>query len=237
MKSLTEDLFHSLQEKNSLDIEEEEPFVYLWLVLLLAQIEDYANHTKKALEYTDLAYQHTPTCYDYYIIRSRVLKHAGYLKESASVLAKGYELDQADRFTNTKLTKYYLKCGDIEAADRTVSYWTKKNISNRIDLNNLEGNWFEVLCGWSYLNKHDVVHANKLFNNVIDHFDTYVENQFDFHPYVLRKATLSTYFRFLSYVDRIFDHKYYRTAGCGALECAVELAAKYISISILILVL
>lgn len=201
--------------------------MYVWLVLLLAQMEDAQHHTAKALEYTDLAYAHTPTCYDYYIVRARILKHAGHLKESAATLAKGYELDLADRFTNTKLTKYYLKCGAIDKADQTVSYWTKKNIPNRIDLNNLQGNWFETLCSTSYLNKHDYIHANKLCLNVVNHFDTYVENQFDFHPYVLRKVTLSTYFTFLRYVDQIYNHKYYKTAAKGALRCAVELAAKY----------
>ena len=227
MKQITEQLFHTLQEKEWIEEgKEEEPFVYLWLVLLLAQIEDYQHHTQQALAYCDLAYQHTPSCYEYYIIRSKILKHAGYLKESAAVLAKGYALDRADRFTNTKLTKYYLKSGNIEEADKTVSYWTKKDLSNRIDLKNLQGNWFEVLCGESYMTRHDYVHANKLFMNVVDHFDTYVLDQFDFHPYVLRKTTLSTYFSFLSYVDHVYDHPYYRKAAYGALECAVAFATK-----------
>ena len=227
---ITTSCYECLQQKNRLGEdteEEEEPFVYLWLVLLLAQIEDYQHHFQQALEYAELAFIHTPTCYDYYIVKARILKHAGYIKEAAAVLARGYELDKADRNTNTKLTKYYLKCGDIENADKTVSYWTKKDISNRVTLNTYQGNWFETLCGKSYLWRHDYVHANKLFMNVINHFNTYVDDQFDFHSYVLRKSTLSSYIHFLSYVDTIYNHKYYLTGACGALQCAVEFYQRY----------
>ena len=50
MKQITEQLFHTLQEKEWIEEgKEEEPFVYLWLVLLLAQIEDYQQrNTMKA---------------------------------------------------------------------------------------------------------------------------------------------------------------------------------------------
>ena len=54
----------------------------------------------------------------------------------------------------------------------------------------------------------------------------YPNIQFDIHPYVIRKTTLSTYFSFLSYVDHVYDHPYYRKAACGALECAVAFATK-----------
>jgi len=53
--------------------------------------------------------------------------------------------------------------------------------------------WYEIECGNSYWRQGDVVHANKLYHEVIDHFNQYVLDQFDFHPYVLRKANITPY--------------------------------------------
>lgn len=56
--------------------QEEEPATRLWLLLLLAQMEDCAHHTAAALAYLEEATAHTPTCYDVYLAKARVLRHA-----------------------------------------------------------------------------------------------------------------------------------------------------------------
>ena len=173
--------------------EEEEPSTWLWLLLLLAEFEDYENETMNAMRYLRMAYESTPTCYDLYMIRARVLKHAGALNASADSLAMGSSLDRGDRYMNTKLTKSLLRCNRIEKADTEVSYWTKKDTPSRIDLANMQACWYEIECGNSYWRQGDAVHANKLYHEILDHFDLFVLDQFDFHPYVLRKANIMSY--------------------------------------------
>lgn len=194
LKELALDHYTALKTTGRLtENEEEEPSVMLWLLLLLAQLEDYEHHTKEALEYLDEAYKSTPTCYDLHVLRAKVLKHAGALKQSEEALAVGSSLDRGDRYMNTKHTKYLLRCNEIEKADEEVSYWTKKDTPSRIDLANMQACWYEIECGDSYWRRGDIVHANKLYNEVISHFNHYVLDQFDFHPYVLRKSNIIPY--------------------------------------------
>ena len=194
VKELVQKHYNDLQTTGQLiEGEDEEPSVMLWLLLLLAEFEDYENHTMLALSYLDMACDSTPTCYDLYAIRARVLKHAGALAQSEKSLAIGSSLDRGDRYMNTKHTKYLLRCNKIDEADNEVSYWTKKDTPSRIDLANMQACWYEIECGNSYWRQGDVVHANKLYHEVIDHFNQYVLDQFDFHPYVLRKANITPY--------------------------------------------
>ena len=204
--------------------EVEEPQTEVWLLYLLTELEDYAHHTELALKWLGEALDHTPTCYDLYVLKAKVLRHAGAVKEAAKVMGIGSSLDRGDRFMNSKHAKYLLRAGEIKEADRVSGYWTKKNVMPRVDLREMQACWYEVECGASHERAGDVVHANKMYHNVVTHFDTFVLDQFDFHHYVLRKATLSAYFRFLDYVDGIYDHPYYRTAAAGYLRCAVRLA-------------
>lgn len=203
--------------------QEEEPATRLWLLLLLAQMEDYAHHTAAALAYLEEATAHTPTCYDVYLEKARVLRHAGALAQAEASVRVGSELDHGDRFMNTELTKAQLACGQVAAALETVSYWTKKDVPAVADLNEMQACWFETRAGEAFLAKKDVAHANRMFANVCGYFDQFVLDQFDFHPYVLRKNTLTSYTRFLRVVDQLFDHPYYLRAALGRVRCALLL--------------
>ena len=147
MKELVQKHYNDLQTTGQLiEGEDEEPSVMLWLLLLLAEFEDYENHTMMALSYLDKACDSTPTCYDLYAIRARVLKHAGALAQSEKSLAIGSSLDRGDRYMNTKHTKYLLRCNKIDEADNEVSYWTKKDTPSRIDLANMQACWKQLLA-------------------------------------------------------------------------------------------
>lgn len=213
--------YEKLKSTNQLDGDEEEPFVLFWVTLLLGEIEDYQYHFEQALQYVNEAIEHTPTCCDAYLLKSKIYKHAGYLEQSEQAMEVGYELDKFDRFMNTKCVKSCLKSCHIEKADEVISYWTRQNVPCRIDLENLQACWYELRCGLAYMRRKDYPHAYKLFNNVINHFDTFVTDQFDFHEYVLRKSILTSYASFLHSVDQLYGHRYFKKAAIGALKCAV----------------
>lgn len=201
----------------------EEPQTELWLLLLCAQIDDFAGERDAALQLLEEAYRHTPTCYDLHVLKAKVLRHKGALKEAAAAIGVGSRLDLGDRYMNTKHVKYLLRSDQIEEADRVVSYWTRKDVPDRIELNTLQANWFEIECADSYFRRGDLPHAYKMYNNVLEHFNTYVNDQFDFHGYAMRKAVISCYLDFLKAVDTIYKNKYYRRAAKGIIRCALHL--------------
>ena len=196
-KSIAEKLLDRITAPESAEIPAEEPQTALWLFLFLAELNDAENRWDDALRYLERAYMHTPTCYDLYLIKARVQKHMGALKSAATTIGAGSGLDRGDRFLNTKHVKYLLRAGCVEEADLRIAYWTRKDVPCRIDLNLLQACWFELECGEAYEKRQDWPRAMKQYFAVLEHFATFVEDQFDFHQYVLRKGILTAYIDWL----------------------------------------
>ena len=223
-KSIAEKLLDRITAPESAEIPAEEPQTALWLFLFLAELNDAENRWDDALRYLERAAMHTPTCYDLYLIKARVQKHMGALKSAATTIGAGSGLDRGDRFLNTKHVKYLLRAGCVEEADLRIAYWTRKDVPCRIDLNLLQACWFELECGEAYEKRQDWPRAMKQYFAVLEHFATFVEDQFDFHQYVLRKGILTAYIDWLRRIDALCDHPYYRRAAKGALRVVLRLA-------------
>ena len=66
--------------------------------------------------------------------------------------------------------------------------------------------------------------ALKLFLSGEKHFSDFVEDQFDFHTYCVRKMTLRAYVSVLRFEDGIRGHKFFRRAAKAAGDLYVLLA-------------
>ena len=55
------------------------------------------------------------------------------------------------------------------------------------------------------------------------HFEDFVEDQFDFHGYCIRKMTLRAYIDMLHMEDKIYNERSYARAARGAIECYLAL--------------
>lgn len=55
--------------------------------------------------------------------------------------------------------------------------------------------------------------ALKILLAVVKHFDDFVEDQFDFHAYCVRKMTLRAYVQMLRLEDSIHKNIFYSKAG------------------------
>lgn len=86
---------------SKLDADEEKPVepasALLWTLLFLAQHYDYLRDTEKALEYINLAIDHTPTLIELFVTKGRIYKHAGDPIEAYKWLDEAQSLDTADR--------------------------------------------------------------------------------------------------------------------------------------------
>ena len=68
-----------------------------------------AGDTPRALELVDKAIDHTPTLIELYVVKARILKHAGDIFEAVKCLDEAQSLDTADRYINSKCAKYMLR--------------------------------------------------------------------------------------------------------------------------------
>merc|ERR1719316_1370762 len=83
--------------------------------------------------------------------------------------------------------------------------------------------WYESAIGRSFCRQRKYGKALKKFHETFKHFDDIAEDQFDFHNYCLRKATLKAYVAMLRTQERLYSHKFYRRAAKDAIRIYLEL--------------
>lgn len=137
------------------------------------------------------------------IFKARVLKHQSILyiyimkidklEEAAELMNVFREFELSDRFLNNKTVKYYLRCNNIEKATELIGLFTKKDVDINVDLYTMQVIWFEYECGNAYFRLGNIAMALKKYHSIIDHFNTFIDDQFDFFAYCVRKSNISTF--------------------------------------------
>ena len=193
------------------------PSSIMWIRVLLAQHLDKAGDSSGALAQIDLAIAHTPTLLDLYMIKARVYKHAGALALASEWMDSARQMDLADRYLNTKATRYMLRNNQVDTAAKTIALFTKdgENGSNLFDMQCM---WYELEVAGAHLRLGDYGRALKNYGSVEKHFNDIVEDQFDFHTYCIRKMTLRAYVRMLRLEDRLYGHAFFVKAASGIIS-------------------
>lgn len=216
-----------LKETNKFsgDDQEELPSTYLWVLVLLGTHFYRKGEFQKALDHLDEALKHTPTIEMLHVIRGRIIKHLNDPVKAWESVEKGRLLDVADRYLNTKSTKYLLRANRIRDAEKTISLFAAPQDAEPGQHNVVEMQcmWFELEEGDAYLRLGDIIAALKRWLLVDKHFQDMEEDQFDFHAYCLRKLTLRTYMDLLRFEKRSRGHKYFQAAARRIVKGYVDL--------------
>ncbi|EEY61945.1 N-terminal acetyltransferase A complex subunit nat1-like protein [Phytophthora infestans T30-4] len=200
--------------------------VLLWTNYLAAQHYDRLGDYTKAIEYIEKCIKQEPTLLDFFQRKARILKHMGDLNKAADVMVEGRKLDLADRYINNKATEYLLHADRVEEADATIALFTRHEGDPQQSLYEMQCMWYEIECGKSQLRQKKYGLALKRFFAVEKHFNDFVEDQFDFHTYCIRKMTLRAYIQMLRLCDEIFGRPFFVEAAHGAIACYEALEEK-----------
>ncbi|NXT91187.1 NAA15 acetyltransferase, partial [Anhinga rufa] len=132
------------------DGKEEPPTTLLWVQYYLAQHYDKIGQPSLALEYINAAIESTPTLIELFLVKAKIYKHAGNIKEAARWMDEAQALDTADRFINSKCAKYMLKANSIKEAEEMCSKFTREGTSAVENLNEMQCMWFQTECAQAY---------------------------------------------------------------------------------------
>ncbi|KAI9352659.1 NMDA receptor-regulated protein 1-domain-containing protein [Obelidium mucronatum] len=208
----------------------EPPSAILWVYYYLAQHFDFLGDRTKALEYINLAIDHTPTLVELFMTKARILKHAGDVKQAMDVMNYGRNLDLQDRCINSKAVKYMLRAGNIEEAEKTIILFCRVDSADKLnDLVDMQCTWFAYESAMAYIGRGDYGRALKKFNTIEKFFYDIYDDQFDFHTYSIRKATMRTYIDMVRMEDRLRAHPFYFKAAIEAVKLHVFAFDKKIS--------
>ncbi|KAI9277379.1 NMDA receptor-regulated protein 1-domain-containing protein [Sporodiniella umbellata] len=205
-------------------LEKEPPTALLWCLYYLAKHYDHHGQLEKALELINKAIAHSPTVVELYMTKGRILKHSGKAEEAVSAMNDARELDLQDRFINSKCAKYMIRAGQIEAAEKILKLFTRKDVEVIQDLTDMQCQWFMIEEGNAYLAKKEYGKALKRFHAIEKVYEDYYDDQFDFHGYCLRKLTLRSYVDALRWEDRAKANPFYLKAVKGAVAAYLAIA-------------
>nr|KAF6481182.1 N-alpha-acetyltransferase 15, NatA auxiliary subunit [Molossus molossus] len=205
------------------DGKEEPPTTLLWVQYYLAQHYDKIGQPSIALEYINTAIESTPTLIELFLVKAKIYKHAGNIKEAARWMDEAQALDTADRFINSKCAKYMLKANLIKEAEEMCSKFTREGTSAVENLNEMQCMWFQTECAQAYKTMNKFGEALKKCHEIERHFIEITDDQFDFHTYCMRKITLRSYVDLLKLEDVLRQHPFYFKAARIAIEIYLKL--------------
>ncbi|RNA23874.1 N-alpha-acetyltransferase auxiliary subunit [Brachionus plicatilis] len=203
--------------------QEEPPTCLLWVYYFLAQHFDYLKQYAKALVFINKAINHTPTLVELYIVKGKIYKHCGKVYDAVVCLDEAQSLDTADRFVNYKCSKYMLRASMIKEAEEIAAKFTRETSHPAEYLKEMQCMWYEIEAANAYRRIGKFGDALKKCHQVERHFQEFIEDQFDFHSYCMRKMTLSSYVDMLRLEDRIKSHPFFYKASKIAIEIYLRL--------------
>ena len=199
------------------------------LAILYFLAQHYNHHRsrdlKRATELVEKLLARQPDSTDFHMTHARILKHSGALDRASTTMDHARSLDTRDRYINTKAAKYQLRHDQNDTALATLSKFTRAEAAGGAlgDLVDMQAVWYLLADGSSQLRQQRLGPALKRFAQVGAAFDTWQEDQFDFHSFALRKGQARAYVAMLRWQDALRAHPYFARAALGAIEAYVRL--------------
>ena len=200
----------------------EVPSCLMWCLYFRSHVHLKSGNITAALDDINAAIDHTPTGLDLYMLKARILKTCGDYESAATIADYCRSLDLQDRYLNNKATKYLLKANKVDTAMETIAMFTKHDGDPQRILFDLQCIWYELEIGEAHMRQKQFALALKKFYAVEKHFGDFLEDQFDFHSYCIRKVTLRSYLSMLDQMKVICNHKFFLRAAKNMLRIQLQ---------------
>lgn len=168
-----------------------------WALIALANHLSLSNQHAEAVEVMEGLVRESSNAPDVLMHYARTLKRSGDLDKAAWAMNEARQMDLSDRFLNSKAVKYYLRGGMIsEAQNLAVMFVKKGDLNTQLqDLVDMQVLWYALELANAYQRKDEHDLALKYYRQVVNHFRDFIDDQFDFHNYVLRRYTFESYIK------------------------------------------
>jgi N-alpha-acetyltransferase 15/16, NatA auxiliary subunit len=193
----------------------------------LAQHYNYhiTRDLSKAMTYINQCIELDPKSVVYVQTKARIYKHLGNNKKAAELMDEARRLDERDRYINTKCAKYQLRNNQNELAIETMGKFTRNEAVGGplADLLDMQCMWYLTEDGNAYLRRGKLNLALKRFKQIFDIFETWEEDQFDFHQFSMRKGPIRAYIDMIRWEDRLREHPFFSRAAISASKLYIML--------------
>lgn len=169
------------------DEEENDPTALLFALYQYSYFLYYNKEYERSLEFINKAIEHSPTYADLYVLKAKILKKQGNIKQASETAILYQGMDTADRCLATSAVIILHKAGKIIKADEIFK--TFVNFSGSVE-NMIHDNQkvrYELGCANAYKARLNFKRALRLYKLTLQHFDEYKDDQYDFYTYTLRR--------------------------------------------------
>ncbi len=199
------------------------PEVEMSAMYLKSMVLEKFGRLNESLALAEECISLAPTITEVLQRKARVLKKMGAYSCAADVMESASKLDPSDRYLNNKATKYYLRADRVGDAEMMMGLFTMHEETPQNYLFEIQCCWYELECAESQLRQGNIHLCLKKACAVTKHFEEFVEDQFDFHTYCMRKETLRAYVDMLHMMDNIQGHHTFCRAAVLIVKCYLNI--------------
>ena len=193
-------------------------WAYLCLSLHFCELQKHSE----ALQAIEKCIDIQPDLIEAYSTKSKILDAAGDVHGAALFADHARKMDLADRYLNCQASIALFKAQDAEKAEKISHLFTKVGDQGN-NFYDMQATWYEIASGDCYMAMKDYGQALKRFKKIDDHFADFMEDQFDFHGYCVRKQTMRAYVDVLRMLDNLYSNKVYAVAVEAAVKIYIHL--------------
>ena len=146
--TLSKEILDLNKENSNLNI----PPVFIWVYYFASQHYDILGESEKALEYINKAIKSTPSVVEFFMVKSKILKHNLLFEEAALAMGKAKDLDLSDRYINAKHAKAVVRKGDVDESANIMMEFVKNPLFEE-NMLRYQCLWFKIESGMAYLKK------------------------------------------------------------------------------------
>ena len=201
-KSLTQEILSLNIDNSNINI----TTTFIWVYYFSAQHFQILGNSEKALEHINKAIKLTPSVVEFFMVKSRILKHNLLYEEAALAMGKAKDLDLSDRYLNAKHAKSALRCDNVEEANKIMMEFVKNPLFEE-NMLRYQCLWFKIETGIADLKSGDLLLSHRMFKGILDNFKEMYEDQSDFYNYSLRRYILNDFFNLIHYTKNMYKNK------------------------------
>ena len=201
-QSLTQEILSLNIDNSNINI----PTTFIWVYYFSAQHFKILGNSEKALEHINKAIKLTPSVVEFFMVKSRILKHNLLYEEAVLAMGKAKDLDLSDRYLNAKHAKSVIRSGDVEEGNNIMMEFVKNPLVEE-NMLRYQCLWFKIETGIAYLKNEKLLLAHRMFKGILDNFKEMYEDQSDFYNYSLRRYMLSDFYNLINYTKNMYKNK------------------------------
>lgn len=195
-----------------------------WQIKKSAKKHILAFSFPESLNFEKEDFDGSDNCSDLLIFHARILKKQNRIEEAIIDLKNASIAEPGDRYIRFKIVKYLFRSLRFAEAFEEIRFMLCKPVNMSINdlLNELvliQAAALLIEAARCYKRMRQFEKALPIYEMVFDVNNTFLNDQFDFHQYAIRRRSINTYDELIEFEDHISECKIFNAAVREYLSC------------------